>query len=63
MRRSQTSLGIIGLATLFFGAVAFAITQDVGFFVVANVLFGIFALIAYLEIGRASCRERVVLLV
>ena len=54
MRRSQTSLGIIGLATLFFGAVAFAITQDVGFFVVANVLFGIFALIAYLASARES---------
>ena len=54
MRRGQTSLGIIGLATLSFGAVAYGITQDVGFFVVANVLFGIFALIAYLASARES---------
>jgi ABC-type uncharacterized transport system involved in gliding motility auxiliary subunit len=54
MRRSQTSLGTIGLATLFFGAVAYVITQDVGFFVVANVLFGLFALIAYLASARES---------
>ena len=38
MRRSQTSLGTIGVAALFFGGVAYAITQDVGFFVVVNVL-------------------------
>lgn len=54
MRRSQTSLGIIGVATLLFGAVAYAITQDVGFFVVGNVLFGVFALIAYLASARQS---------
>ncbi|HSD10859.1 MAG TPA: Gldg family protein [Candidatus Binatia bacterium] len=54
MRRSQTNLGTIGLATLFFGGVAYAITQDVGFFVVANVLFGIFALIAYVASARDS---------
>jgi ABC-type uncharacterized transport system involved in gliding motility auxiliary subunit len=53
MRRSQTNLGILGVATLFFGGVAYAITQDFGFFVAANVLFGIFALIAYV----ASARE------
>ncbi len=53
MQGSQTSLGILGLTTLFFGAVAYAITQDLGFFVVANVLFGVFALIAYV----ASARE------
>ena len=54
MRRSQTSLGTIGLATLFFGGVAYAITQEVSFFVVANVLFGIFALIAYAASARDS---------
>jgi len=54
MRRSQTSLGIIGLATLAFGLVAYAITQEVSFFVVANVLFGVFALIAYLASARES---------
>jgi len=54
MRRSQTSLGTIGVATLFFGGVAYAITQDIGFFVVANVLFGIFALIAYVASARDS---------
>ena len=32
MRRSQTSLGIIGLATVSFGLVAYAITQEVSFF-------------------------------
>jgi gliding motility-associatede transport system auxiliary component len=54
MRRSQTSLGTIGLATLFFGGVAYAITQEVSFFVVANVLFGIFALVAYVASARDS---------
>ena len=54
MRRSQTSLGTIGVAALFFGGVAYAITQDVGFFVVVNVLFGIFALIAYVASARDS---------
>jgi ABC-type uncharacterized transport system involved in gliding motility auxiliary subunit len=54
MRRSQTSLGTIGVVALFFGAVAYAITQDVGFFVVCNVLFGIFALIAYVASARES---------
>src|SRR2546423_8873436 len=54
MRRSQTNLGILGVATLFFGAVAYAITQDFGFFVAANVLFGIFALIAYVASARES---------
>src|SRR6266540_3658894 len=54
MRRSQTSLGTIGVAALFFGAVAYAITQDVGFFVVVNVLFGVFALIAYVASARDS---------
>src|SRR5712692_169904 len=54
MRRSQTSLGIIGLATVAFGLVAYAITQEVSFFVVANVLFGVFALIAYLASARES---------
>src|SRR5262245_52948418 len=52
MGKSQTSLGIIGLATLFFGATAYAITQDVGAFVVANILFGVFALIAYVASAR-----------
>jgi len=54
MRRSQSSLGIIGLATVAFGLVAYAITQEVSFFVVANVLFGVFALIAYLASARES---------
>ena len=54
MRRSQTNLGILGVATLFFGAVAYAITQDFGFFVAANVLFGVFALIAYVASARES---------
>jgi ABC-type uncharacterized transport system involved in gliding motility auxiliary subunit len=54
MRRSQTSLGTIGVAALFFGGVAYAITQDVGFFVVVNVLFGTFALIAYVASARDS---------
>jgi gliding motility-associatede transport system auxiliary component len=54
MRRSQASLGIIGLVTLFFGGAAYALTQDVGFFVAANLLFGLFALIAYLASARES---------
>jgi ABC-type uncharacterized transport system involved in gliding motility auxiliary subunit len=54
MQGSQTSLGILGVITLFFGAVAYAITQDLGFFVVANVLFGVFALIAYVASARES---------
>jgi len=54
VRRSQTSLGIIGLATLAFGVIAYLITQEVSFFVVANVLFGIFALVAYLASARES---------
>ena len=54
MGRSRTSLGIIGLATLLFGAVAYAITQDISTFVVGNVLFGTFALIAYLASARES---------
>jgi ABC-type uncharacterized transport system involved in gliding motility auxiliary subunit len=54
MGRSQTSLGIIGVATLLFGAIAYAITQDIGAFVVGNVLFGFFALIAYLASARQS---------
>lgn len=54
MQRTPSSLGIVGLATLFFGAAAYAITQDVGFFVIANVLFGVFALIAYVASARDS---------
>src|ERR1700752_48607 len=54
MQRSQTNLGILGVATLFFGAVAYAITQDFGFFVAGNVVFGVFALIAYVASARES---------
>lgn len=53
MQRSRTNFGIVGLATLFFGFAAYALTQEASAFVVVNVLVGISALIAWL----ASARE------
>src|ERR1044072_5383130 len=54
MRRSQTSLGIIGLATPAFGFVAYAITPEGSFFVRANLAFGASAPVAYLASARES---------
>lgn len=54
MQSSRTSFGIVGLATLFFGAAAFAITQDASPFVVVNVLVGISSLIAWVASARES---------
>lgn len=56
MRGNQGSLGVIGLVLLFFGVVAWALTRQIGFFVVANVAFGLFALISYLASGRENLR-------
>ena len=52
MRKSQTTFGIIGLATLAFGLVAWVITQEATAFVILNVLVGVFALVSYLLSAR-----------
>src|SRR5882757_10123118 len=52
MRKSQTTFGVIGIATLFFGFAAYFITQELSLFVVLNILVGLFALISYLMSAR-----------
>ncbi len=52
MARSQTSFGVIGLATLFFGCAAWVITQEISFFVALNILVGLFSLASYLFSAR-----------
>jgi len=54
MQRSQSSLGLVGLATLSFGIAAFVITQNLSSFAVANLLVGFFCLVAYLASARDS---------
>ena len=54
MQRSQSSLGIIGVVTLFFGGAAYAITQDAGLFAIANILVGIVFLIAWAASTRGN---------
>jgi len=53
MQRSQSNLGIVGLATFSFGVAAYAITQDLSSFAIVNLLIGLFCLVAYV----ASARE------
>ncbi len=56
MSAIRSSLGVFSLILLFFGGAAFVLTQEVSFFVVANLALGLFALISYLTSGRASLR-------
>ena len=52
MRSSKQTLGIVSLVCLFFGIAAFALTQRFSLFVVANLGFGLFALVSYLATAR-----------
>jgi ABC-type uncharacterized transport system involved in gliding motility auxiliary subunit len=52
MHKSQTTFGVIGLATLFFGLAAWWITQEISLFVALNVLVGIFSLVSFLLSAR-----------
>jgi ABC-type uncharacterized transport system involved in gliding motility auxiliary subunit len=54
MQRSQSNLGIVGLATFSFGVAAYAITQDLSSFAIVNLLVGLFCLVAYVASTRES---------